>query len=57
MRPIRKTVLSLALAVMLLFSVPTAAFAADGAVRVGVARVDITGPITEISTGYNSSGT
>ena len=56
MRPIRKTVLSLALAVMLLFSVPTAAFAADGAVRVGVARVDITGPITEISTGYNSLG-
>ena len=56
MRPIRKSVLSLVLAVVLLCSVSPASLAADGAVRVGAARADITGPITEISTGYNSLG-
>ena len=56
MRPIRKTVLSLVLAAVLLCSASTAVFAADGGVRVGVSRADITGPITEISTGYNSLG-
>ena len=54
MRPIRKSVLSLVLAVVLFCSVSQASLAADGAVRVGAARADITGPITEISTGYNS---
>ena len=56
MRPIQKSVLSLVLAVVLLCSVSPASLAADGAVRVGVSRADITGPITEISTGYNSLG-
>ena len=56
MRPIRKAVLSLVLAVVLLCSVSAPAFAAGGDVRVGAARADITGPITEISTGYNSLG-
>lgn len=56
MRPIRRSVLALVLAVVLLCSVSPASLAADGAVRVGAARADITGPITEISTGYNSLG-
>ena len=56
MRSIRKTVLSLALAAAMLLALPMTSLAAPGGLRVGAARADITGPITEISTGYNSLG-
>ena len=56
MRSTKKTVLSLLLAAALLLTLPGGVLAADSALRVGAARADITGPITEISTGYNSLG-
>ncbi len=57
MKKIYKTLLSLALcASMLLTLVPLGLADTDAKLRVGAAKVDITGPITDISTGYNSLG-
>ena len=64
MKRIRNAGISLALALAMLLSLaaflPEQAEAAGSAqasgVRVGVAKADITGPITGISTGYNSLG-
>ncbi len=57
MKNIYKTLLSLALCVsMLLTLVPPGLADIDGGLRVGAAKVDITGPVTDISTGYNSLG-
>ncbi len=57
MKNIYKTLLSLALCVsMLLTLVPSGLADIDGGLRVGAAKVDITGPVTDISTGYNSLG-
>ncbi len=57
MKKFYKTLLSLALCVsMLLTLVPVGLAAGDGKLKVGAAKVDITGPITDISTGYNSVG-
>ncbi len=57
MKKIYKTLLSLALcASMLLTLLPVGLAAGDGKLKVGAAKVDITGPITDISTGYNSVG-
>ena len=55
MNRIRKTILALVLAAAVLLSCAPAA-SADSALKVGAARADITGPITDISTGYNSLG-
>ena len=55
MNRIRKTTLALVLAAAVLLSCAPAA-SADSALKVGAARADITGPITDISTGYNSLG-
>ena len=52
-----KSALCLLLAVIFVFSCTGYAFAANGSnVKVGVGKADITGPITDISTGYNSLG-
>ena len=52
-----KSALCLLLALIFVFSCTGYAFAANGSgVKVGVAKADITGPITDISTGYNSLG-
>ena len=52
-----KSVLCFVLAVILAFSCGGFAFAdKSSSVKVGVAKADITGPITNISTGYNSLG-
>ncbi len=57
MKKFYKTLISLALcASMLLTLVPLGFADGDGKLMVGAAKVDITGPITEISTGYNSMG-
>ena len=59
MKKVKKVVLSLALALTLLFSCATVGFAAkksDTTMYVGVGSADITGPITSISNGYNSVG-
>ncbi len=57
MKKFYKTLLSLALcASMLLTLVPVGLAAGDGKLKVGAVKVDITGPITDISTGYNSVG-
>ncbi len=57
MKKFYKTLLSLALcASMLLTLVPVGLAAGDGKLQVGAVKVDITGPITDISTGYNSVG-
>ncbi len=57
MKKFYKTLLSLALcASMLLTLLPVGLAAGDGKLKVGAAKVDITGPITDISTGYNSVG-
>lgn len=52
-----KSALCLLLALIFVFSCTGYAFAAKGSnVKVGVGKADITGPITDISTGYNSLG-
>ena len=54
-----KSVLCIVLALIFAFSTVGAAFADNasaGEVKVGVAKVNITGPIIDISTGYNSLG-
>ncbi len=60
MKKVKKVVLSLALALTLLFSCATVGFAAKKSDKttmyVGVGSADITGPITSISNGYNSVG-
>lgn len=59
MKRLRKVVMALLLTVVMVVSVVSMAFAANaksGRVRVGVGKADITGPITDISTGYNSLG-
>ena len=57
MKKFYKTLLSLALCVSMLLTLVPPGFAdGDGRLRVGAAKVDITGPVTEISTGYNSLG-
>lgn len=59
MKKVTKIVMSMILVVAMTMSLITCSFAATaktGAVRVGVGKGDITGPITEISTGYNSLG-
>ncbi len=57
MKKFYKTLLSLALCVSMLLTLVPLGFAdGDGKLKVGAAKVDITGPITEISTGYNSVG-
>ncbi len=57
MKKFYKTLLSLALCVSMLLTLVPLGFAdGDGKLKVGAAKVDITGPITEISTGYNSMG-
>ncbi len=57
MKKFYKTLLSLALCVSMLLTLVPLGFAdGGGQLKVGAAKVDITGPITEISTGYNSVG-
>ncbi|MBR1826870.1 MAG: neutral/alkaline non-lysosomal ceramidase N-terminal domain-containing protein [Clostridia bacterium] len=59
MKQLRKVAVALLLALVMVVSVVSTAFAANaksGSVRVGVGKADITGPITDISTGYNSLG-
>ncbi len=57
MKKLYKTLLSLALCVSMLLTLVPLGFAdGDGKLRVGAAKADITGPITDISTGYNSLG-
>ncbi len=59
MKRLRKVAVALLLALVMVVSVVSTAFAANaksGTVRVGVGKGDITGPITDISTGYNSLG-
>ena len=54
-----KAVLCIVLTVIMTVSLMGSAFAADAGspgMKVGVAKVDITGPIIDISTGYNSLG-
>lgn len=51
-----KLIACLVLVVAMMLSLTGLAFADRGSVKVGVAKVDITGPITDISTGYNSLG-
>ena len=52
-----KSALCLLLALIFVFSCTGYAFADKGSsVKVGVGKADITGPITDISTGYNSLG-
>ena len=53
-----KSLLCIMLALIFAVSTMSVAFADSNAdtVKVGVAKADITGPITEISTGYNSLG-
>ncbi len=56
MKKLFKVILSLTLTASMLISCAAFAFADGGGVKVGAAKVDITGPITDISTGYNSLG-
>lgn len=57
MNKLFKTLLSLTLtAAMLLSCVGFALADGSGSLKVGAAKVDITGPVTDISTGYNSLG-
>lgn len=59
MKHLRKVAVSVLLAMVMVLTVVSSAFAANaksGTVRVGVGKADITGPITDISTGYNSLG-
>lgn len=58
MKKVSKAILSLILTLALLLGCMVTAFAATGknSLEVGVGRGDITGPITSISTGYNSVG-
>ena len=58
MKKVNKAVLSLVLTLALLLSCTATAFAASrkDVLEVGVGRGDITGPITDISNGYNSLG-
>lgn len=59
MKQMRKVAVSLLLAMVMVLTVVGSAFAVggkSGTVRVGVGKADITGPITDISTGYNSLG-
>ncbi|MBQ8062527.1 MAG: neutral/alkaline non-lysosomal ceramidase N-terminal domain-containing protein, partial [Clostridia bacterium] len=57
MKRLQKVAVSLLLAMVMVLTVVSSAFAANaksGTVRVGVGKADITGPITDISTGYKS---
>lgn len=56
MKKLFKVILSLTLTASMLISCVAFAFADGGGIKVGAAKVDITGPITDISTGYNSLG-
>lgn len=57
MKKLLKVILSLALCVLMLLTLmPFGLADGDGRLKVGAAKVDITGPITDISTGYNSLG-
>ncbi len=57
MKKLLKVILSLTLcASMLLTLMPFGLADGDDRLKVGAAKVDITGPITDISTGYNSLG-
>ena len=59
MKRLQKVAVSLLLAMVMVLTVVSTAFAANaksGTVRVGVGKADITGPVTDISTGYNSLG-
>ena len=57
MKKLLKVILSLTLcASMLLALMPFGLADGDDGLKVGAAKVDITGPITDISTGYNSLG-
>ena len=59
MKQVKKVLVALMLAAVMVVTVIGSAFAASansGTVRVGVGKADITGPITDISTGYNSLG-
>ena len=54
MKKLLKVILSLTLcASMLLALMPFGLADGDDGLKVGAAKVDITGPITDISTGYN----
>ena len=59
MKRLRNVAVALLLALVMVVTVFSTAFAANaksGSVRVGVGKGDITGPVTDISTGYNSLG-
>lgn len=59
MKRIQKNLISLLLVVSMIVTLSVTGFAsasAAGGMRVGVGKADITGPITDISTGYNSLG-
>ena len=59
MKRIQKNLISLLLVVSMIATLGITGFAsasAAGGMRVGVGKADITGPITDISTGYNSLG-
>ncbi len=57
MKKLLKALLSFVLcASILLTLMPFGLADGDGKLKVGAAKVDITGPITDISTGYNSLG-
>ena len=59
MKRIQKNLISLLLVVSMIATLGMTGFAsasAAGGMRVGVGKADITGPITDISTGYNSLG-
>lgn len=57
MKKLLKALLSFVLCVSILLTLmPFGLADGDGKLKVGAAKVDITGPITDISTGYNSLG-
>jgi len=59
MKRLQNVAVALLLALVMVVTVVSTAFAANaksGSVRVGVGKGDITGPVTDISTGYNSLG-
>ena len=56
----KKTIISILLSISLLVGIASTCFSifatSENTMRVGVGKADITGPITRISTGYNSLG-
>ena len=59
MKRIQKNLISILLVASMIATLGITGFAsasAAGGMRVGVGKADITGPITDISTGYNSLG-